>query len=54
MKYLLFYLHEIALKYPRENKYSSSFYDSVQSSMRICMQCTYVHVGGKRTVLYVQ
>jgi hypothetical protein len=24
----LHYLHEIALKYPRERKYSSSFYDS--------------------------
>ncbi len=28
-KYLLFNLHEIARKYPREKKYSSSFYDSV-------------------------
>jgi hypothetical protein len=28
-KYLLQYLHEIARKYPREKKYSSSFYDSV-------------------------
>ncbi len=27
-KCLLHYLHEIALKYPRERKYSSSFYDS--------------------------
>jgi hypothetical protein len=27
-KYLLYYLHEIARKYPKEKKYSSSFYDS--------------------------
>jgi hypothetical protein len=27
----LYYLHEIARKYPREKKYSSSFYDSVGS-----------------------
>jgi hypothetical protein len=27
-KHLLYYLHEIAWKYPRERKYSSSFYDS--------------------------
>ncbi len=32
LKYLLQYLHEIARKYPREKKYSSSFYDSVISN----------------------
>jgi hypothetical protein len=32
-KYLLYYLHEIARKYPREKKYSSSFYDSVAQSI---------------------
>jgi hypothetical protein len=29
LKYLLYFLYEIARKYPREKKYSSSFYDSV-------------------------
>jgi hypothetical protein len=27
-KYLSYYFHEIARKYPREKKYFSSFYDS--------------------------
>jgi hypothetical protein len=27
-KYLLYYVHKIARKYPREKKYSTSFYDS--------------------------
>ncbi len=33
-KYLLWYLHEIAQKNPREKKYSSSFYDSVAKNLQ--------------------
>jgi hypothetical protein len=31
-KYLLYYVHEIAWKYPREKKYSSSFNDIVYTA----------------------
>jgi hypothetical protein len=35
-KYSLFCLHEIAMQYPREKKYSSSFYDSLRAWGRVC------------------
>jgi hypothetical protein len=42
----LFYLYEIARKYPREKKYSTSFYDSVDQLVNLLYERT-----GSSTVL---
>ncbi len=43
LKYLLYYLQEIAQEYPREEKYSSSFYDS---NSNIQLPLEYLTQGG--------